>query len=184
MVEDQSANDIQPSKSLSACFARRDRDAFPRRATFVINVRFNRRGLATRSSERESTNSQGLYVGLAFLFQCSCKCAGQEKERPQGDQDDDSKSNQLGQILGLCAVGVAISDKTTDAYSRRCCAFHSITGKGQSFGRKRIHLKVTRLLPSSGKTRTDKSQIVSTKVLLTPRSYLSRFSPKPSRRLP
>src|SRR6202043_272819 len=51
----------------------------------------------------------------------------------------------------------------TDAYSRRCCAFHSITGKGQPFGRKRFHLKVTRLLPSSGKTRTDKSQIVSTK---------------------
>jgi hypothetical protein len=97
------------------------------------------------------------------LFQSSRECAGQVKQWPQGDQDDDSKSNQLGQILGLCAVGVAISDKTTDAYSRRCCAFHSITGKGQPFGRKRYHLKVTRLLPSFGKTRTDKSQIVSTK---------------------
>jgi hypothetical protein len=39
--------------------------------------------------------------------------------------------------------------------------FIAITGNGQPFGRKPFHLKVTRLSPFSGKTRTGKSQIVS-----------------------
>jgi len=96
------------------------------------------------------------------LSQCAGECVGQQDQGPGNGDQNDSKSDQLRQKIRLSSVGIAISDKTTDAYSHRCCAFHNITGKGQSFGRKRFYLKVTRLLPFSGKTRTGKSQIVST----------------------
>src|SRR5205814_5900063 len=58
-------------------------------------------------------------------FQDSHHRIGQDKHRPGGSDDDDSKSDQLGEVVWLRPVGVSVGEETANADPCGCCACHS-----------------------------------------------------------